>query len=115
MVGGLLPAHAADEGGAFGIGPACQFGEFVVVDEELGGATGADDCLLAISSRFTPLQNVAERVAIPFAQMLNDRADTRAERLFRIHPGSVSSTAHPQGGWRSDARRKPALTNRLFP
>jgi len=63
----LIPADTADESNALGIGPATQFIKLVIVNKEVLGAAGADDCLLAVSPGFAPLEDASECVAIPFA------------------------------------------------
>jgi hypothetical protein len=86
----LVPADAADEGHAFGIGPGAQFFEFFVIDEEMGRATGANNCLLAISPRFAPFQYAPVGAAFSFTEMMNDRADGWTEWIIPIYPGSES-------------------------
>src|SRR3954452_2395788 len=84
----LIPADAADKGNAFGIGPAAQFFEFFIIDEEMGGTARADNRLLAISPRFAPFQYAPVGAAFSFTEMMNDRADGWTEWIIPIYPGS---------------------------
>ena len=84
----LLDADAADEGFAFGIGPGAKSLQFVVFDQELSGAARTDDRLLAIAPRFAPLDDIAERMAIAGAEVIDDRADVCVYGLLTPYPGS---------------------------
>jgi hypothetical protein len=89
---GLLPADAADEGDAFGIRPLAKFFKFLIIDKEVLGASRTDDRLLAVTPGFAPFEHAAERVAIPFTEMIDDGADMRTQWLTLPcrHPGSES-------------------------
>jgi len=52
------------------VSPTQQFGKLVIVDNELGRADRADNCLTAIAASLAPFENSANCVAIPFAQVL---------------------------------------------
>ena len=84
----LLDADAADEGFAFGIGPGAKSLQFVVFDQELSAAARTDDRLLAISSRLAPRDDIAERMAIAGAEVIDDRADVCVYGLLTPYPGS---------------------------
>ena len=85
-----VPADAADERHALSIGPAAKFVEFIIVDKEVLGAAGADDRLLAVSPGLAPFEHAPIGAAFALAEMLNDRADGRTERISAIYPGSES-------------------------
>ena len=85
---GSFQLDAADEGFAFGVGPGAKFLQFVVFDQELSAAARTDDRLLAISSRLAPRDDIAERMAIAGAEVIDDRADVRVCGLLAPYPGS---------------------------
>ena len=92
--GESIPADAADERHTLRVRPAAELGQLVIIDQEVGGAAGADDRLLAVSPRFTPLQNIPERVALAFAEVSDDGSDARAQWSVQIYPGFESITRH---------------------
>jgi len=49
--------------------PAGQFAQLVLVDHKLRLALGTDNGVAAITSGFTPFENVAEGVAIAVTEM----------------------------------------------
>ena len=66
---GLVPANSADQRLALVVSPPQQFGQLIVVDNELRRADWADHCLAAVPASLAPLQHTADGVAIPFAEV----------------------------------------------
>ncbi len=67
-----VPADSADQRLALVVGPPQQFGELIVVDDELRRADRADNRLAAVAASLAPLQHTADGVAIPLAEVLEN-------------------------------------------
>jgi hypothetical protein len=64
-----------------GLGPDAKFEEIFLLDEELRVAGWANHRERAIAPRFAPFQDVAERVAFPFAKVADNCFNRRIRNI----------------------------------
>ncbi len=63
-----------------GFGPSFKCAELFLDKDELGRAARTHDCVGAIPTGLAPFEDIAKRMAIPLAQMLDHLSRTGAQR-----------------------------------
>jgi hypothetical protein len=69
--------HPAAKRDAIGLGPALEHHQVVVIDDELGVATGADNGHRAVVTALAPFDQITIGMTIGFTEVLDDRLQRR--------------------------------------